>query len=209
VPKRKAGDSEKRSPYVGLSNEQIDSMAFKTLSPNAVWLFVQIKRAWNGDDQRIALPFARVSWKLTFKAFDEARRELVQAGFVRIVSPGGLNEGGLRNAAVYALSDGWRGEVAKRLAKEDGTWYTKNVRSRDGRLVSIYYPARPRSGRQKAADRARMVKMSKAKGAKKPALIKSKKKDHIPKVYLNRVRVAKLLEDGGALGKARELRNRN
>jgi hypothetical protein len=54
-----------------------------------------------------------------------------------------------------------------------------------------------------------MVKMRKARAEKKTAPAKPKKIHQTPKVYLNRVRVAKLLEDGGALGKARGLRNRN
>jgi hypothetical protein len=205
VSKRKAGDSENRPRYVALFNDEIDSMAFKTLSPKAVWLLVQLRRAWRGNSDKIGLSFAAVSWKLRFSAFDKARRELVEAGFLRVVDPGRRSPGGL-NPAVYApFCEGWRGEVAERLAHDNQAGYVKEIRVKDKdgswRHISVWYPARPRSERQKAADNVRMAKMMKAKAAKKPA--------RIPKVYLNRVRVAKLLEDRAALGKARELRNRN
>jgi hypothetical protein len=140
-------------------------MAFKTLSPNAVWLLVQLRRAWRGTNERIELPFARVSWRLTFKAFDKARRELVEAGFVRIVEPGGL----FKHPAVYALVEGWRGEVAKRLAGEPGAGYLKNVRAKDGRFVSVWYPAKKLSESQENAARARAAKARKKTAKKKPA----------------------------------------
>lgn len=54
------------------------------------------------------MPFARVSWKLTYSAFDKARSELIEAGFIRIVNSGGLQYGGEKNSAIYALSDEWQ-----------------------------------------------------------------------------------------------------
>ena len=134
---RKAGDQEAKPRYIALYHDEVDSMAYKTLSPNAVWLLVQIRRAWKGSNDRIELPFSRVSWRLKFGAFDKARTELVNAGFIRIVKQGGL----LKNPNVYALANGWRGEVAKRLANDPDAGYTRNIRTKDG-LKSVWYPAR-------------------------------------------------------------------
>jgi len=188
-------------------------MAFKTLSPAAVWLLIQMRRAWRGNSDRIPLAFASVSWKLAFPAFDKARRELIEAGFLRVVNPGGLNEGAKKNAAVYApFYEGWRGEVSKRLAKDPEAGYVKEIRVKDKdgswRGISVWYPARRPSESQENLKKAAAA-IARKKAGKKKAPAKSKKIYQTPKLYLNRVRVAKLLENGIALGKARELRNRN
>ena len=135
-------------------------MAGKTLSPAAVWLLVQIKKSWRGDDHNIELPFSAVSWKLTFKIFDKARHGLVEAGFIDIVNPGGRSPGGL-NSAVYALSDRWRGEVSKRLADDPEAGYLKNVRLKSGGAMSVWYPAKKRRTSAENAAKARAAKARK------------------------------------------------
>jgi hypothetical protein len=97
-----------KEPYVRLPWKIIDSAAFKTLSPSAVWLYIQLLRQFkiSGGYSRLILPYADVRWKLSFKAFDRARGELIVAGFLRIIQPGGL----LKNPAIYSTGDacvGW------------------------------------------------------------------------------------------------------
>lgn len=215
MSKPKAGDSENKPRYVALYHSEMDSMAFKTLSPKAVWLLIQLRRAWRGNSDKIELPFSAVKWKLRFSAFDKARRELVEAGFLRVINPGGVSPAG-KNPAIYApFYEGWRGEVSKRLADDPKAGYCKDVRLKDGRRISIWYPTRPRSESQKNADRVRMVKMSKAKAGKKTAPEKKTQKGEIPKLYANRIRVANLLDGSSILRKGRapvkmrELNDRN
>ena len=153
----KKGDREPGRRFVALYHDEVDSMPFKTLSPAALWLLVQIRRAWAGTNDNIKLPFARVSWRLCYSTFDRARRELVDAGFVRIIDPGGL----LKRPAIYALSEAWR-EKAKALAHDDAAGRFVNVRTKDGRLVSVWQPVKKRRASAENAALARQAKATKA-----------------------------------------------
>lgn len=150
-------------------------MAFKTLSPVAVWLLVQLRRAWRGSDLRIELPFSRVAWRLTFKAFDKARRELVAAGFVRIVDPGGL----LKRPGVYSLVDGWRREAAKRLAADTAAGYTRNIRLKGGGLMSVWYPKKKGIASAVNAAKARAAKAKKRARVSHVSSINTKRMRHV------------------------------
>jgi len=207
----KAGDSESRPRYVALYHAEVDSMAFKTLSPNAVWLLVQLKRAWRGSYENIMLPFAYVSWKLTFAAFSKARLELIEAGFLRVVKPGGL----YKNPAVYALTEGWRGEVAKRLADNPEAGYLRGQRTKDG-VKSVWYPAKKRRASIENAAKARAARATKKTAPRvrpvEPAPTKAAHPNPtLNKRQLERVRVAKLIENGDVFTRARDkgLRTRN
>jgi hypothetical protein len=155
----KAGDSENRPRYVKLEHPTIDSMAFKVLSPAAVWLYVLLQRQYGkGGDQALVMPFSKVSWKLTFRQFDKARAELVKGGFIRVVDPGGL----LKRPGVYALTDGWRAR-SKRLADDPQAgscvW---RLSALTGKRENVWYPARPLSESQANAAKARAAKVKKA-----------------------------------------------
>jgi hypothetical protein len=135
----KSGDPEAHEQYVRILFKEIDSMAFKTLTSNAVWLYVQIQRSWRGSYAQLELPFSRVSWKLTYSVFDKARGELIEAGFIKIVNPGGLQYGGEKNSAVYALSDEWK---TKRI--DTTSWYEKKIPMKAGGTMSVWYPHKKR-----------------------------------------------------------------
>jgi len=141
-PKHKAGDKDNRERYVALYYDELESMAFKTLSPNAVWLLLQYRAQWNGTFDRLVLPFGKVNWKLTFKAFDLARRELIDAGFLRVVETGGL----YGKPTIYALSDTWKTVTAMRLAADPDAGYLKNYRVKGkAGVLSVWYPAKKRT----------------------------------------------------------------
>lgn len=167
-PGTKSGDTENTPRWARLLHDEMDSMAFKTLNPAAVWLLMQLRRAWTykGRDQKIELPFARVSWKLTFPVFDKARRELIEAGFIRIVDPGGL----LRRPTVYAMSEGWR-EISKDLARNPAAGYLKNIRMEDGSLKSVWYPTKKRQTSTENVAKAWVAIRQKKTGKKKPLRI--------------------------------------
>jgi hypothetical protein len=161
----KAGDPEGRPRYVALYHAETDSMAFKVLSPAAVWLLVQIRRAWRGSDLKIELPFAAVSWKLSFGAFKKARAELIEYGFVDLVNPGGLSVGGQKNPSTYALSQRWRQkDLLERLAE---TGYVKEVRMKEG-TRSVWYPARPLSESQENLKKA-LASIARKRSRRRPA----------------------------------------
>jgi hypothetical protein len=179
-PGAKAGDPEGRPRFVALYNAEVDSMAFKTLSPAAVWLLVQIRRAWRGSNDKIVLPFSAVKWRLAYGTFDKARRELVEAGFIRIMDPGGLSPGGL-NPTVYALVDGWR-EASKRLLDNLEALYEVKVPLKTGGFMSVWYPKRPMSESQE-----NLKKAAAAIAKKRTAAALQKKAKRIPKMKSKRI----------------------
>ncbi len=110
---------EEPNYYVRLNWNLIDSSAFKTLSPTAVWVYVMLLRQFNsrkGGYGHLILPFRDVSWKITFAAFKKSLRELEAGGFTWLVRQGGLKGqlSGFGGPSVYAagreskLSEKWR-----------------------------------------------------------------------------------------------------
>lgn len=107
--------------YAGLRYEVSESAAFKSLSPEAVWLFLHFSReAMQRGPLRMILPFGHVSFKLTWAAFSKARAELVRFGFVVIIEHGGghLPPFRPRQPNIYAMSEKWRA-VSFDLMKPD------------------------------------------------------------------------------------------
>jgi hypothetical protein len=150
----------------------MDSMAFKTLSPNAVWLYIMLQRQYGKDGMSaLVLPFSRVSWKFTFYAFSKARAELVQAGFIRVVEPGGL----LRRPGIYALSDGWR-ERSKALADDPQAgrcvW---RLNALTNKRESVWLPSRPCPELAANAARARQAKVIKAAKRRRSVVAQTKR----------------------------------
>lgn len=183
-PGAKAGDPEGRPRYVAMYYAEMDSMAGKTLSYAAFWLLAQIKKAWRGDNLKIELPFLAVSWKMNFRIFNKARRELVDMGFVDIVNPGERSAGG-KNPAIYALSERWRGAVSKRLADDSQAGYLKNVRQKDGSFVSTWYPAK--KGKKAKANIENWKKAAAAMAKKRAAAELQKKAKRTPKIKPKRI----------------------
>jgi hypothetical protein len=129
-------------PYVGLSWAIIDSAAFKSLSPAAVWLYIMLQRQFHKRDGalHLVLPFSHISFKLTWEGFRKAREELVQMGFISFVEKGGL----LRHPNIYALSESWRTVSGKLTGNPAGgriVW--RWIR---GERVSTWYPKKKSRG---------------------------------------------------------------
>lgn len=129
-------------PYVGLSWAIIDSAAFKSLSPAAVWLYVMLQRQFHKRTGalHLVLPFSHVGFRLTWKTFSKSLKELVSMGFITFIEKGGL----LRHPNVYALSDKWRdvsGKLTGNPAAGRVVW--RWIR---GERVSTWYPNRKVQG---------------------------------------------------------------
>jgi len=146
------------------------SAAYKTLSPNACWLFDQLQLHFKGPG-RYPLSFKDVSWKLGFKPFDKARAELFLAGFVVVLEQHGLD----RKATVYGLSEKWRarseeimkdpaaGHVINRLRHVNGVaqtvsewvpskvpaaWRAANLAKANAALKDVRSPGRGRRSKR-------------------------------------------------------------
>lgn len=164
--KVKAG-SESSQPFIKVEWATMDNMAFKCLSPTAVWLWLQIRRQWraeDGGDNGLKLPYALVSWKLNFRAFKLARQELLNFGFIRLIKQGGL----LRNPNVYAIREDWK-EKCKELAHDDDAGYyvwRQNTKTR--KRYQVWYPKKRQ--RPKSRENAAI-----ARAAKKPKSHRTKK----------------------------------
>lgn len=140
--------------HVRLDHSMMDSAAFKTLSPNAVWLFVQMLRQFNapnGGYGHLILPFADVRFKMSHRTFKRAQAELVDGGFLWLVSEGGLKNllAGHGGAAVYAAGQGtalgerWK-ERSAALVKDPRAGSMRTIRriGDDGRPRQVWEPAR-------------------------------------------------------------------
>jgi len=98
--------------FIRLDEDLLQSMAWKCLSPAAMFLFIELKRRWPGMEFGVrTLPYSYVSWKLTHYKFKQARKELIDLGFLIMEKPGGL----MRQRCQYRLSEGWK-KASKDLA---------------------------------------------------------------------------------------------
>ena len=151
------------TPYVRLEWRLIDCMAFKVLSPAAVWLLVMLLRQFNakeGGYSHIVLPFRQIQWKLCWRTFERARRELVVGGFIKVESEGGFEgKGGLfRIPAVYSLANGVEARCAA-LAKDETAGRSVWVRRGDKKCLE-WYPFKkgsPESARNLERARAKLA----------------------------------------------------
>ena len=141
IPVRK-NRRDNSDPYVGISWEIIDSPAWKTLTPSAVWLYTMLKRQYRKctGDLHLVLPYRHVSFRLTGAAFRKAREELVRAGFIAIIRQGGLE----RRPNIYALSEKWR-QVSAALLRDPSAGSVVR-RWESGKMVEGWYPNKPERG---------------------------------------------------------------
>jgi len=132
-------------------------MAFKVLSPAAVWFLVMLLRQFNaraGGYSHLVLPYRQVKWKLSWMVFQRARQELIDNGFIKLMDEGGFRTGGksYRVPAIYALSNGVEARCAA-LAKDEAA----------GRCVGLkreWYPfkrSKPKSAENLERARAKLA----------------------------------------------------
>lgn len=99
--------SEPYEPYVKLDNIMMDSAAWTSLSPDAVYIYIRLRMRFDyqgGGNDRLILPYSALIWKFSRSKISEAFKELIDFGFIKKVEAGGLH----RNPNVFALSEGWR-----------------------------------------------------------------------------------------------------
>jgi hypothetical protein len=111
LKKRKAGvKKEKRSrdaPHVRLYFAEMESEAFKALSPEGVCVLLEMRKEYRGrPDNRFSLPYSEIQKRRPMNR-DKVSRGVLEAqefGFIDCPVQGGL----FKKANVYSLSERWK-----------------------------------------------------------------------------------------------------
>jgi hypothetical protein len=130
------GDLFAMVPYV-----LMDSPAWQTLNPRAVWTYLRLLRGWNGGNY--SLPLNSLKGLCGHDQVRKGLDDLMEAGFVeRIGPPGGLT----RIADKYRLSEKWRvRSKALELDAEAGSFQARL--QKDGTKLYLWIPTKAaRSG---------------------------------------------------------------
>ena len=93
------------SSFVMLTNELINSKAWKELSCYARAVYIEIKHKYNGkNDGNLSYTYREASEIMHTDTFTKALRELVNNGLIDIIRSGGL----YRKSNIFGLSDRWK-----------------------------------------------------------------------------------------------------
>lgn len=98
-----------------LEEDLLQSDAWRSLSPAAVWSYIELRRKYNGmNNGDLSLTFKEVSWQLAPGTYAKALRELQRAGLIAVTQHGGLYKG----CSLYRLSQSWKlPDIAERCRK--------------------------------------------------------------------------------------------
>jgi len=92
-------------PFIMLPNKMIDSKAWQELSCYARTVYIEIKRRYNGkNDRNLSYTYREASKIMHINTFVKALRELINNGLIDIVRSGGL----YRKNNIFGLSDRWK-----------------------------------------------------------------------------------------------------
>ena len=92
-----------RSPFAIV--EGAGTPPFKKLSPEAVWVLLELYRKFNGYNRGdLSLTFNEVSRTMSGRVFSRALWELIGFGFIDVNRPGRLE----RTCTIFGFSDRWR-----------------------------------------------------------------------------------------------------
>lgn len=97
----------KDSPHVRLYFAEMESEAFKAMSPEGVCILLEMKREHRGrSDNRFSLPYSEIRKRrpMRWSKISQAVLEVEAFGFIDRPVQGGLH----RTANVYSLSERWK-----------------------------------------------------------------------------------------------------
>lgn len=99
--KRKA----RHEPHVRLYRHELESPAYRSLSPEARALLVELRALFNGAGNRIHMSVREIQERLSIsqRPAQRARDELLDRGFIRVLAPADFRTK-VRHAPVYALT---------------------------------------------------------------------------------------------------------
>jgi len=150
--RRRGKDDEIRGEnFVLITNDLIDSAAWRSLKPRTVWAFVMLKRNYEND--RFTLSSRSVRGMMAAKTLRLALDELTAAGFISCVNHGGL----YRRPDVYVLSDGWI-KHSEALLKDEAQGKTQG---------KLWHPARPRRKSENSEANLKGVQLKLIRSSKK------------------------------------------
>jgi hypothetical protein len=128
----------------------MDSPAWQTLKPRAVWVYLRLLRGWNGGNY--SLPLNSAKGICTRDTIRTGLDDLMEAGLIERIGPsGGLNP--LKISDKYRLSDKWlvrskaleldaaAGSLQGRLQKDGTKFYlwipTKEARTESAAIENL------------------------------------------------------------------------
>lgn len=177
--KARKGFETREDAFVRIPHALIVSAAFRQLRPRAVTALVFLLDGWR-PGHTYALPARQCAWRFDHKTLTKALAELVEAGIVDCMDPGGLYP---RRPAVFKLSERWRArseaimadETAGKAQGKFGLWTP--TRTRKPALPRLFKKAKAKDARP--TKRAAVVKALAVVRGKKKASDKSSIKSNI------------------------------
>lgn len=116
-------------PHVRLYRHELECDAYRSLSPDARALLVEMRALYRGEENRVYMSVREIQRRVGIgqRRAQKARDELLERGFIRELQPGSFNRKA-RHAAEYALTN-------EPLSSKDGatapkdfmTWTQKNT----------------------------------------------------------------------------------
>ena len=93
-----------------------NSEAFKSLSINTKWLYMEFKLRFFGDNKHhIIFTYQEAIKIMNIRTFRKCRNKLIENGFIDIIKRGGF----YKQPAIYGLSDRWKQYGMKDFVKVD------------------------------------------------------------------------------------------
>lgn len=91
--------------FVYITHKMIDSKAWKSLSGNAILVYIEIMRKRNGsNDKDLSLTYYEMKGLLSTATVRKCFVELAEKGLIDFVRHGGLQ----KQCNIYAVSERWR-----------------------------------------------------------------------------------------------------
>lgn len=94
----------RESPHVRLYDYELDSDAYRSLSPVARCLLVEMRALYKGQENRVYMSRREIERRLNVGKYlaEKARDELLDRGFIKVLVPGSFTQKN-RHATEYAL----------------------------------------------------------------------------------------------------------
>jgi hypothetical protein len=120
----------------------MDSAAWQTLNPRAVWIYLRLLRGWDAEKNNgtYSLPLDSMRGLCSGETVRTGLDDLMEAGFVERIGPsGGLNP--LRASDKYRLSEKWRVRSSA-LALDAAAGALQGRLQKDGTKFYLWIPTK-------------------------------------------------------------------
>ena len=104
MARRKKGEKIK-GRFIPLTHNMIESEAWRSLSGNAIKVYIMLLRKRNGaNDRDLSLTYRELQGYLSVATFRKCMIALVEAGFIDLVRKGGLQ----KQCNIFGISERWK-----------------------------------------------------------------------------------------------------